>query len=63
METWRKIRFEAVVRLTRDVPRRLRWRWRKVRVRGRTSLALVSPRGAVWDFKLNGGAWVRRRLE
>ena len=55
---WRRIRFERLAWLLEHAPQRLRWRWQPNRKKG-PRLQVVSPRGAVWDFKLSGGAWIR----
>lgn len=57
---WRPIRFWAVVRLTDHPDPGCRWRWRKHSRKKKAVLQLVSPRGVAWDFRLNGGAWIRR---
>jgi hypothetical protein len=36
------------------------WVWKTVPLRRRPRVALVSPRGVVWEFKLYRGAWLRR---
>lgn len=55
---WVKIRFAGVVRLTQEVPRRLRWKWKKG---AGPKLMLVSNRGVVWEFRLRKGAWIRKK--
>ena len=55
---WRRIRFERLAWLLEHAPERLRWRWRRNKKTG-PKLQVVSPRGAAWDFKLSGGAWIR----
>jgi len=56
---WRKFKWRSLIRLT-DEARPARWCWRRDKVQGRPALLLVSPRGPRWQFKLNGGAWIRR---
>lgn len=37
----------------------LRWQWYHAPT-GRKRLQLLTPRGIVWDFKLSGGAFIRK---
>jgi hypothetical protein len=63
MTGWRHIKWVTVVRLTQERPDGRRWTWRKVQDKKRVRLRLVSPQGVEWDFKLNGGAWVKKHEE
>ena len=59
-EGWERIRFADVVAATEMGPKRERWRWERQRKNGRTLLFLRKPDGSMWQFKLQGGAWLRR---
>jgi hypothetical protein len=52
-----------VARLVEDLPARLRWSWRVKEHRRRKVLCMVSPRGTVWEFRMNGGSFIRREEE
>lgn len=57
---WQPIHFWALTRLLHDVRGPLRWQWAIVTEKTRKHLQVVSPRGVRWDFKLSGGAFIRR---
>lgn len=57
---WRHIKFWGLVELLERPDPHERWKWRKVLRQKKWRLQLVDPRGTAWDFKLNGGAWIRR---
>lgn len=57
---WQRIRFPILAELLHHKKERLRWKWLCEERNGRKHLLIVSPRGVRWDFKLNGGAWIRR---
>jgi hypothetical protein len=40
-----------------------RWQWRRVVDGKKARLQIVSAHGTVWDFRLAGGAWIRRSEE
>ena len=57
MNGWTKAKLEVLGHLVR----RKGWHW--VKWAGpvhRTVLGLVSDRGVEWEFRLRGGAWIRR---
>ena len=58
-EGWRPARFLAIVVLLNRVAESRRWHWRKLVRHKKAALQLVDGGGRVWDFKLNGGAWIR----
>jgi hypothetical protein len=58
---WRHVRLSSVGWLCFDAPPHLRWDWVNIQEPGRVRMQLVSPRGVWWDFKINGGAWMRKR--
>lgn len=60
MSQWQRIRFMVLARLLEDVPQRLRWHWAVQDEKGRRRLQIVSPRGVRWQFRLQGGAFIRR---
>ena len=66
-ERWQKMRLVKMAWLLNHAPERIRWRFRKksaaTDAQRATRLQLVSPRGVVWDFKLNGGAWIKKADE
>jgi len=60
MSAWQRIKFPLLARLIESVPARLRWRWDVQEQKGRRRLYVVSPRGVRWQFRMNGGAYIRR---
>lgn len=60
MKGWTRIKVRALARLMNGVPLRLQWHWRTSTKKNAPRLQMVSPRGVVWDFRLKGGAWMRR---
>lgn len=56
---WQRVRFARLAFLLEAAPPAIRWRWRLVK-KPAPHLQVVSPRGVPWDFKLSGGAWVRK---
>jgi len=56
---WTRIRLAGLNRLL-TAPPALRWQWETDVVDGRKRLLLRTPRGVVWRFRLNRGAWVRK---
>ena len=60
---WRRVKLNALIVLTDRVKPELRWKWEKQEEHGRGHLFLRTPRGALWEFKLKGGAWLRPSQE
>ncbi len=60
MKGWTRIKWAGVMVLTDEDRGVFVWRWRPVQKRSSRGLQLISPRGVVWDFKLTGGAWIKR---
>lgn len=60
MPEWRRVKFESIRKLLLEVRPALRWRWYCNKRSHAPKLQLVTPRGVVWDFKLSGGAWIRK---
>jgi len=56
---WRKTSLKALDRLLYRRIKKKRWRWCKVNYDGKQKVHLVDPQGRLWEFKLQGGAWVR----
>lgn len=56
-ETWRRCRFRGLLRVVR--PGR-GWELAKRELEGKVRLALVDPRGPVWEVRVRGGWWLRR---
>ena len=56
-QPWVRVRLNRLMWLCYEAPARLRWRfaWGPT-----TRLHVVSPRGAVWYFKINGGCWLQK---
>lgn len=52
---WIRIRLKRLPRLLARG-----WVWSSLPLEGRQCLVLKSPRGAIWQFKLGSGAWLRR---
>jgi hypothetical protein len=65
MNDWHHINLAKMARLIHgtDVPKRLRWRWHRSRPGISPALQIISPRGVAWDFRLRGGAWIRKSHE
>lgn len=57
---WVRVNLLKLSWLIWDVKPELRWQWERVVVKGRPMLTVVSPRGVRWNFKLSGGAWLRK---
>lgn len=59
MSPWTHIRFAALVHLLHEIRAPLRWHWTTLPGPPK-KLALVSPRGVRWLFKMSGGCWIKR---
>lgn len=60
MTGWTRVKVMPFARLLHDVPEALRWRLARSDKKNATTLQLISPRGVVWDFRMNGGVWIRK---
>lgn len=60
MPEWTRVDFQKLRRLILEVREPLRWRWYCNKKAGQPKLQLITPRGVVWDFKLSGGAFIRK---
>lgn len=59
---WRRVHLAKLARVLWGCAPERRWRWQPVKQGERTvRLEIVSDRGVVWDFKLTGGAWIRKQ--
>ena len=56
---WRKTSLKALDRLIYRQKKKLRWRWAKVSQDRKVKVYLVDPQGRLWEFKLQGGAYIR----
>lgn len=58
---WERISCWELGQLTAgETPEGMRWKWRVDLEGGDEKHRLVKPDGSVWDFKLQGGAWMKR---
>jgi hypothetical protein len=55
-KSWIKVKLFGITNLTELCPPKLRWQW----CRRSSHLALRSPRGVLWQFKLHRGCWLKR---
>lgn len=60
MAGWQRCRFAGLLRVVE--PGR-GWALERREIAGKTRLALVSPRGPVWELRVRGGWWLRRVVE
>lgn len=56
---WIKIKLPLLNRLLRERG----WGWERRVLEGRARLCVRAPRGVLWEFKLNRGAYLRRVTE
>ena len=60
---WRRVhlhRLARVFRGSRSAAAGRGWHWRKAPGEKTARLQIVSAHGVVWDFRLAGGAWIRK---
>ena len=57
---WEKTDLMQLIWRIEKAPAKRRWRWKADRSGHSTRLQVVDEHGTVWDFKLAGGAWLRR---
>ncbi len=61
---WERISWsELVDRLNPELRASARWDWERRRARGRNQLFIRKGDGSLWQFKLSGGAWLRKTEE
>jgi hypothetical protein len=58
-EGWQPIAFADVVQRTQFDPPATRWKWTRTKHGGKQVLALRDEKGALHQFKLQRGAWIR----
>ncbi len=58
--SWHRVRLPTIARrVSPEMPASRRWAWCE-RMEGVTRLRLRSPRGRIYEFAMNRGAWMRR---